>query len=252
MIKLYKRPHNAMKGVLFALFLLVNTGTLAAPQSSANQNSDNDFSKANQLLFMTDHLHNVQTPARLQYEFVHRAGDEEGYEDRVELNIEDSHGNDNNAGKRVAVDFLSGDRHRYVPEIGDARGNPVIMMFLQNDVSTLAQRTGGSWRYFQRRVKFALEDTATVTQDTAPYEGKQVAVERIQLTPYANEQAHRDKLDAAVDRRYTFILSDAVPGGVLEIRAEVPAENGQPALLDRLTLARSTTNTDSTASTMAQ
>ena len=52
MIKVYKRPHNAMKGVLFALFLLVNTGTLAAPQSSANQNNDNDFSKANQLLFM--------------------------------------------------------------------------------------------------------------------------------------------------------------------------------------------------------
>ncbi|ERJ18484.1 hypothetical protein SSPSH_002565 [Salinisphaera shabanensis E1L3A] len=238
MIERYPSPRKTMKRLLLASLVVACTGVFAAP--SSGEKPDDDFSQANRLLFMTDHLQNLQPPATLDYEFSHRADDGESYDDRVVLDIEQGDG----AGKQVAVDFLSGDRHRYVPDVGNARGNPIIMMFLQNDVSTLAQRTGGSWRYFQRQIKFALQDKAQVTQETARFDGNTVAVKRIQLLPYASEKTHREKMAGAAQRRYTFVLSDDVPGGVLEISAETPAAQGQVASLDKLTLTPSPANED--------
>ena len=236
-------PRLLQRGVV--VLLLMFAASALAAQSGAGSGNENDttFSKANRLLFMTDHLQGLNTPARLEYKFVHQDGDtaddDTDYTDHVDLQIDEGEQN----GKHVRVDFLSGDRHRYMPDIDNARGNPVIMMFLQNDVTELARRTGGSWRYFQRRVKFALEDAATVSRARATYDGEPIDVERIELTPYAGEQDHRDDVAQALARRYTFLLSDAVPGGVLELRAQTPAADGRPAVSDRLTLDATATRT---------
>ncbi|MES1948808.1 hypothetical protein C84B14_15743 [Salinisphaera sp. C84B14] len=234
MIEPHTRLGRTLRYSWVLLLVLACTAASAAAKTGSDASEQRDFSQANRLLFMTDHLNDVQTPATLAYAFAHREHEdsERDYDDRVLLNIDSS----DQAGKHVAIDFLSDERHRYMPEVDNARGNPVIMMFLQNDVSTLAQQTGGSWRYFQRRVKFALQDSASVTEDIADYRGEQVAVQRIELEPYADERGHREKMADAVKRHYTFVLSDAVPGGVLELRASTPAGDGRGETLDRMTL----------------
>ena len=233
MIKAPAHFRQTLRCACMALLWLAGTTVSAAPQAERDATEQHDFSQANRLLFMTDHLQGVETPAVLEYAFAHREKDNDrDYDDRVTLNITDGA----QAGKHVAIDFLSGERHRYMPDVDNARGNPVIMMFLQNDVSTLAQQTGGSWRYFQRRVKFALQDSASVTESTADYGGSEVAVQRIELEPYAEAQGHREKMAEAVKRHYSFVLSDAVPGGVLEMRASTPTADGRGETLDRMTL----------------
>ncbi|ROO26748.1 hypothetical protein [Salinisphaera orenii] len=224
-----------MRGNGRLLCLCIASAVLAAgaPLAAADTNKD-EFSKANQLLFMTDHFVGLQTPARLEYTFERTGSPENDFTDEVELKVAEG----DEHGKKVETSFLTGDRHRYTPNVDAATGNPVIMMFLQNDVSSIAERSGGSWRYLQRRVKTALENSAQVTEEQAEYDGQKIAVERIRLKPFAGEEEHRGQLDDQVQKLYVFTLSDAVPGGVLEMRSEMPSptENGGP-LVERLSLA---------------
>ena len=76
-------------------------------------------------------------------------------------------------------------------------------------------------------MKFALENDATVKQETATYDGRDIDVERIYLQPYADEQDHREDMKGYVGKRYVFTLSKQVPGGVLEMRSERADENGE-------------------------
>jgi len=206
----------------------------AKAQSQSSQTSGSyQLSPANRLLFDTNHLANVTPPTGLSYTFVRSGDSVNNYDDHVDLKV--TNGRDN--AKSVAMDFLSGDRHRFVPEVSHAEGNPAIMMFLQNDVIEMADRTGGNWRYFQRRIKTALEDSAKVETETADFNGKSVKTQRITIRPYARDQAHEDDMGGELNKRYIFTLSDAVPGQVLEIRSEVPGdENRSEPIVERLTL----------------
>lgn len=201
--------------------------------ATQDQSSRYNLSKANSLLFDTNHLANVDAPAELKYTFVRSGDSDNNYDDHVDLKIK----NGSNDTKSVAVDFLSGDRHRFVPEVDFARGNPAIMMFLQNDVIEMAHRTGGNWRYFQRQIKTALEDSAQVQTQTAEFDGESVETTQVVIRPYARDQAHEDDIGGELDKRYVFTLSEAVPGQVLEIRSEVPAgKSGNEPIIERLNL----------------
>ena len=61
-----------------------------------------------------------------------------------------------------------------------------------------------------------------------------------------NERGHREKMADAVKRHYTFVISDAVPGGVLELRARTPAGDGRGETLDRMTLLPTDSHTPET------
>lgn len=225
------RHAAGLRGLTLGAALLFGVVIAGAAVAAADDSAE--FSAANRLLFMSDQMANVGAPATLEYSYTRQGSENENYDDHVDLHVTQG----SSDGKHVKIDFLSGDRHRYVPEVGNAHGNPVIMMFLQNDVSSIAERTGGSWRYFQRRVKFALQDASTVEDGTAEYDGKEVPVKRVRLQPFADEQRHRNDLAAEVDKRYTFTLSDDVPGGVLEMRSEIPpsADHDQK-IVERLAL----------------
>lgn len=224
---------NGRKARLLCLFLVCALLAVSAPLAAADD-PKGEFSKANQLLFMTNHFAGLETPTTLEYEFERRGSAENDFTDQVELKVTDG----SEHGKNVETNFLTGDRHRYTPNVEAATGNPVIMMFLQNDISSIADRSGGSWRYLQRRVKTALQNTAKVSEEQAEYDGREIDVKRIRFNPFAREEDHRDQLDAQVQKRYVFTLSDAVPGGVLEMRSETPSNaNGGDPLVERLSLA---------------
>ncbi|GAB3684254.1 hypothetical protein [Salinisphaera aquimarina] len=228
-----RTARSALTGAVLATLLAVaftpaalaaETDTAASDNgASASQNQSGDeYSQANHLLFMTNHLENVETPSKLEYSFSRRGDSNNSYDDKVDLTVESAP----KQAKKVHIDFLSGDRNRYVPDVNNARGNPVIMMFLQNDVLEVAQRTGGSWRYFQRQIKFALQRDAKVEDGSAEYNGQSVDVKRISFKPFKGEKVHREDIGTEAEKQYVFTLSDDVPGGVLELRTETPATSG--------------------------
>ncbi len=55
-------------------------------------------------------------------------------------------------------------------------------------------------------------------------EGKKVAAQQIVIQPYLDDP-NGARFPQYIGKRYTFIMSDAVPGQVLLIRTEVPGSN---------------------------
>lgn len=209
--------------------LLAATLTLSAGMAAAETDDDAEFSQANQLLFLENHLEGANGPMVYEYQLTKRAT--KAGEDDLSEGIRMTSKPDAEAQARnVSFDYDSGDDNDYVRKVPSARGNPVIMMFLQRDVSEMDRLTGGSWRYFQKQVKLALEHESEVESVTVDYNGEQVSAQQIRLVPYRN--AERPQMAPYRHKVYEFIVSESIPGEVYEIRTRVPAEEGDQPLIE--------------------
>lgn len=223
------------RGLALAL-LLTPVAAPAADQAAGTKPAtmqDDEFSEANQLLFLQDHLTQIAYPARYVYARV-RSGSADDFEDRITMT---THNLPDSDAKHVAFSQTQTEPGQQIDDVENARGNPLIMVFLQSDVLELAEATGGHWRYFQKQMKLALENTAQVEPITVTFQGKPVDGRRISVKPYADDPERRQALGRYVGKTYEFILSDQVPGSIVELRTSVPAEGnaGEPQV-ERLTL----------------
>ena len=92
------------------------------------------------------------------------------------------------------------------------------------------------WRYFQRRIKFALAESAEVKPYTISFGGREYAGQEITLAPYRNDPK-LDQFEQLADKRYRFVICDALPGYVYLIETEVPGPSGgDPLIRERLVL----------------
>ncbi|NIR61374.1 MAG: hypothetical protein GWO02_18690 [Gammaproteobacteria bacterium] len=212
-----------------ALLLLL---VLALPTAVGAAEEEN-VSRANELLFLTDHLANVSQPGTLRYEFHKEAREEKGFTDELDIRV--TRINDDGS-KHCEVDYFTGERERFFPPIDHATGNPVLLAFLQRDVRDMEQRTGGSWRYFQKRMKIALADAAAVEPVTLSVAGHRVEGTRVRITPFVGGR-YRKRFANLADKYYVFTLSEAVPGGIYRLRSVVPADDpsGPPRIEEVLT-----------------
>lgn len=215
-------------------FLALGLALLAAGAIAAPQQAEQEFSLANRLLFLQDHLTDSEGALRFQYTLTKSGAmpGEKGFSDVITMTARPAKG----GGKDVIFDYLSGKRTRFMRDIPNARGNPIIMMFLQRDVNEMERLTGGHWRYFQDRVKLALEQGAEVEPITVTFAGKQVDARKITFDPYTEES--REELAVYRNKRYTIILSEEVPGEVYAMRTVVPGEEGaeNPQIAEELML----------------
>lgn len=218
-------PNRPLTWLLVGILLTTTSLSEAAEEEEAS------FSQANQRLFLDDHLTDVEYPARYHYR-LSRTGTADDFSDTI---VMEANNNDDRT-KQVHVEYLSGDRRRHIPDIASAQGNPIIMLFLQRDVSEMADRTGGSWRYFQKQIKLALENAASIEPVMLRYNGNDVAGQRIMLQPFANERTHRNELEDYLAKTYSFILAEEIPGDVYEMQTTLPPSDGGQPTVERLTL----------------
>ena len=195
-----------------------------------------EFAAAEVKLWLDSHLENIEKPSHLRYEFVKSGSYEEGFTDSVNLYITAI----NADGTRQArLEFFSADRRQQVnaDNVTDITGNPVLVAYMQGDVYEMSRLTGGSWRYFQRRVKLAFAQTARIEEVTFRYRGEEVRGEKISITPYLSDPRRRQFEEFAV-KSYEFILSDSVPGKLFQIKTVVPDRDDpeRPLLQEVLTL----------------
>jgi hypothetical protein len=213
------------RSVLLNIILMLFLGVLPAAGYPTEEQS---FSRANTLLFRSDHLARVTAPARLLYDFRKTGTREDGFSDTVEVQFAEALAED---GKRVEVNFFTGERARPVPAMTVYEGNPIVMLFLQREVNELARLTGGSWRHFQKQIKLALENDAEVTPVTVDLQGQSIPATRIRIAPYLKDPQRR-QVEAFAETRYEFTLSDKVPGFVYAMRAVTPGSSAEPAKSD--------------------
>jgi hypothetical protein len=193
---------------------------ILATQAAAAQ----DISTAETLLFQTNHLKNVHAPATLRYTFHKEGSAEAGFDDQVQLVL-------SSTKPAATLQFLTGPRQYTAPAVDDPEGNPVLLGFLEHDIAEMQRLTGGASAYFRKRIRLALAESAQVHPRRFTYAGKGVEGREIVIEPYANDPK-RARFEQYVGKRYTFVVSDKVPGGIYQVRATAAGVPGKPALVD--------------------
>ncbi len=204
----------------FIASLALFVGSIGLPNVAVSE--QNSFSRANTLLFFTDHLANVSVPNNLRYTFTNRGAAAEAFSDIIEVRVT---ANSIEGQKKVTLNYFTGERHRYVPPITNAKGNPVLTLFLQREVHEMGRLTQGPWRHFQNRIKLALEQSASISPVTFQLNGRATPGQRIRIEPYRDDPK-RSRFEKFAAKYYEITLSEDLPGMIYEIRGVVPG-NGQ-------------------------
>jgi len=193
------------------LWLLV----LLAPIHAGAQTSSSELAVAETLLFETDHLARVEPPAVLVYEFHKVSNVEPGFSDKVQLDVAGSKGK-----VSATLHFLSGKNRHDLPALQEAHGNPVLLGFLERDIAEMKRLTGGSTAYFRKRLRMALAESAQVSPQSIAYRGKTLPAQAVRIQPYLDDPLHA-RFEQYVNKTYTFIVSDQVPGGIYQLRSSL-------------------------------
>jgi hypothetical protein len=191
-----------------------------------------DYSQAERLIFMSDQLHDVKPPATIGYSFKKSGALEDGYADRVSIALAAQADGSCCVGRG---EFLSGARRLMLPDVENARGNPVITYFLEHDVRDMQRLTKGQPAHFRRMIRSAIYKGAEVTDTTLRYRGRDVRGHEITIAPYLDDPV-RARFEKFARKRYVFLLSDDVPGGVYGIRSSIGAQNvdAPPLIVEEL------------------
>jgi hypothetical protein len=189
------------------------------------------LSPAQVALFETPHLAALRPPLRLDYAFRREEAGRPAVEDSIRLEVRAGpapgrHG--------VAVEFLTGPRAIRYPPAPEFRGNPLLLFALDRETRELSAATGGSTTWFRNRIRRALADAAELHPAAVVLgDGRRLPATEIRLTPFAGEPRAR-RYQAM---RFTFLLSEAVPGQIHTIRTDLPEGEGGGAVMEEIVFA---------------
>src|SRR5580658_861505 len=203
--------------VMGGVFLGVIGGILVL--GGAGRAEDRALSPAQIALFESNHLEDIAKPVVLEYAFKHLGGTAGDFDDTVTADIRSI---DPDGKKDVWIDFLSGSHHVNFPPALGFNGNPLLMFFLEHDVTEMRDATGGAAQYFRNRIREAFVDQAEMHAIDITLDGKPEKATEIALAPFRDDP-HFAQFPAFREKTYHFILADAVPGRVYEIRTTLPA-----------------------------
>jgi hypothetical protein len=177
----------------------------------------NDFSPAEQALFLDNHMAKLKPPLTLHYGYRKSGTMEAAFDDTVDVVLA---AQANGSCCAASARFLSGERQVRQPEVDSAEGNPAILYFLERDIREMQRLTGGKANYFRKRIRMAVFEGAKIRKLTLPYRGRPVAVQEISISPYLDDP-NRSRYEKLANKEYVFMLSDAVPGGLYAIRTRI-------------------------------
>jgi hypothetical protein len=219
---------------LLALPLVVGGTNIAAAPSAASEPT------AQELLFDATYLAPVAAPSRIKYHFSFKSVDSTlfgaSYDDDASMQLKPTAGAE--GYKDVTLDMFTGERLRELGPLPKINGNPIIMMFLEYDTNLMQKHVGGAMVYYRNIVRAAFRDKATVQAVDITWNGKPVKAMKISIQPFQDIPA-AEKLQLFRGKIYEFTVSDAVPGGIYDMRSVVPDLEGKspaPAMDTHLTL----------------
>ena len=205
----------------------------AARADSPAAEDTRPLSPAQVALFETPHLSNVAAPETLEYGFVQAGA--AGFTDTVAVHIRSVNAD---GTKNVAFDYLTGEHKVRFPELDHFRGNPLLMLALDHDVNDMKDAVGLSASFFRNKIRQAFVADATIKDTTFILDGSPVPAREITIHPFAGEE-RLSRITSLQGKSYSFVLADAVPGTLAEIRIATPADAAMtaPAFSQQITFA---------------
>lgn len=224
-----------LKGVLLGLLL---TGTVSAAPAATSEDA---APSAQSLLFDAHYLTPLNAPSRLIYDYTAKTADPElfgkSFDDEVAMRLLPSA--QGSGEKDVTLDMFTGDRQHTVGPLTRVTGNPIIMMFLERDVSEMNMHIGGQPVYFRNVIRMAFREKAKLEPATIAWDGKQVSATRITIQPFLGDP-NGERMQLFKSKTYEFLVSEAVPGGIYQMHATIaderPNATATPAIDIKMTL----------------
>ena len=216
---------------MLAIFVLV-VPPVVLPAGVAG--AANDFSAAEQALFLDNHLGKLRPPLTLHYRYRKAGTLEAAFDDKVDVMLT---AQADGACCAASARFLSGAREMRQPDVDGAQGNPAILYFLERDIREMQRLTQGKANYFRKRIRMAVYQGASIRNLTLQYRGRPVAVREISISPYLDDP-NRPRYEKLANKQYLFMLSDSVPGGLYGIRTRIDGDSAdaQPLIVEEMIL----------------
>ncbi|WP_430913600.1 hypothetical protein [Methylobacterium sp. sgz302541] len=206
-----------------------SAASVAAPANAAVPPSAAD------LLFEQPQMRNTQAGTTLTYDYLRRSGIARGpfgpvLDDTIKLGI-DAGKTENDRNIRVAM--FSGTNRFPAGPFEDMPGNPIIPLFLENHLKSLARVLEANPRYLKLAIRKGLREKASVTAIKVPYQGREVDGWRVETRPFEGDPL-AERMRGMSNMTYTFVTSPSVPGEIVSIEARSKNAEGEELLEERL------------------
>ena len=176
------------------------------------------FSDVNNALFDKAHLKNIKQEGILHYVYKKDHFSDGAREDTIDVIITNLR---NTGRKDTHFEFFTDDHKRPYLDRDNQQGNGVFVFFLEFDVREMDRLTGGDWRYFQRKIRWALAKGATKKEIEINYEGEKVKGVQYTIQPFINDPKN-SRYTLYANKYYIFTMSEDIPGEIYQVRTIVP------------------------------
>ena len=203
---------RSIRSYHFRFFFIILAVSIHSTSFSAE-----DYSDINNALFDSPHMKNIRSPGVLEYAYKSIINTKV-IEDKITITVSNIQ---KNGRTNESFSFFSGDKKRKYPDRENVIGNAVFMYYLEKDVHDLEKKTGGSWRHFQRRIRWAMAAGAAKKEINIDYNGEKITATQYTIQPFANDK-DKKRYGSYVNKYYRFILSKDIPGMIYKIVTFVP------------------------------
>lgn len=182
-------------------------------------------------LFATGVLGSVPDGARLVYTYDRRGSFEAADLAKIEdgwISVAITEGKE---GTRAAAITIDDTRRRIQPDpMGASAGNPVLLVFMEDVVRSVAGLTGGSPFYIRNRLREALRTQGEADAEDVTIDGDPTTGTRLVFQPFAAEDPAR--LGPLAPLELTFVMTPEIPGHFVLLSARTPAGTQDARYLD--------------------
>ncbi len=179
--------------------------------------AENGFSDINNDLFDSPHMKNIKKEGSLNYIFISKHG-EKTIKDTARIDITNIRNNFRTDQKYF---FFTKKNNKPFSNRTNMLGNGIFMLFLEWDIHDLERKTKGSWRHFQRRIRWAMAKNPPKKEVEINYQGKKIKGIQYTFQPYADDKNSKRYGDY-LNKYYIFTLSKEIPGTIYQIRTITP------------------------------
>ena len=161
----------------------------------------------------------VTEPTKLHYRYeMEGQGIEAPVTGKIELDVREIA---TDGGKSVYVDMFDGPNERKFGPIAAREQNPLVLVFLQRDVTEMAKLTGGAAGYFQQQIRRSFNEPAESSPVDVMLGDRKLAGTKLVIHPFRSDP-NIARFPQFKEKAYEFVVADGVPGGLYQLASRVP------------------------------
>jgi len=183
-----------------------------------NANAVTGFSEVNNALFDKAHLKNINEESILHYTYKKNHFTDGTREDTIDMVVTNLR---NTGRKDTHFEFFTAENKRPYQDRDNQQGNGVFVFSLEFDVHEMERLTGGDWRYFQRKIRWALAKGAKKIPVEFKHDDEMVKGFKYVIQPFINDPKN-DRYSLYANKYYIFTMSEDIPGEFYQMRTIVP------------------------------